>query len=119
MRRCGTKHPRAAPVAVAVVGLVALVAWLSAVDLPAQVGDAKQAGGAMQHQDLFRGANPETGPPDDIRLKPEIRYAPIGNNAIIEGDIVVGKVDEIRQRRFYALIEEAREIGHVDDLGLP
>jgi hypothetical protein len=74
----------------------------------------------MPHQDMFRAAKPETAQVDwDPRLKPEIRYAPIGTDAIIEGDIVVGKLTEVRKRKIYSWSEEAKQLNPDDpNLGL-
>jgi hypothetical protein len=78
-----------------------------------------QGAGMMHHQDLFRSAKPETANVDwDPRLKPQVRYAPIGDDAIIQGDIVIGKLDDVRRRKLYSWSEELKQIGDIDDLNL-
>lgn len=85
---------------------------------------APQAGAAHGpemdgHQDMMRSAPPETALNDwDPRLKPEVRYAPIGEDAIIQGDIVIGKVAEVRQRTLYNLVDQANQLGDLDELNL-
>jgi hypothetical protein len=85
---------------------------------------APQAGtahgpGMEAHKDMLRSAPPETAINDwDPRLKPEVRYAPIGEDAIIQGDIVIGKVAEVRQRTLYNLVDQANQLGDIDQLKL-
>jgi hypothetical protein len=107
-----------AATATIVAGLVASLAGISAWNLPAQVANPHAGGAVMKHQDLFRAARPETAQNDwDERLKPSFRYAPIGGDAVIEGDIVVGKLAEVRRRKLYSWSEAARQLDP-DDPGL-
>jgi hypothetical protein len=81
---------------------------------PAQAADHEK------HLDLFRSASYETAPPDwDPRMKPDVKYSPIGDQAIIQGDILIGKLSVVRQRRLYSWSEEARQIKlEEENLGL-
>ncbi|ODT98666.1 MAG: hypothetical protein ABS79_05515 [Planctomycetes bacterium SCN 63-9] len=102
-------------------GGITLAAWVSA-GPPAQPnhgGHAAQpkpgaqapAGSHAQHEDLFRSTAPEVARVDwDPRFKREVKYSAIGDRAIIQGDIVLGKLDDVRRRRLYSLAEEARQI---------
>ena len=71
--------------------------------VPAPAPDAVHA-----HLEWKVTGSVETGPSLDPRLKPEVRYAPVGDVAMIEGDIVLGKIDQIRRWHFYQLVEDVR-----------
>lgn len=121
-----------------VATLVVLATWDRAITAPAQVaaptpppGTANpaqpapppagpaQGPGMEAHQDMLRSAPPETAINDwDPRLKPEIRYGAIGEDAIIQGDIVIGKVAEVRQRTLYNLADQANQLGDIAQLKL-
>jgi hypothetical protein len=60
----------------------------------------------------------EFGPSRDPRLKQDIRYAPVGDVAMIEGDICVGKVESLRAGRFYDLVEDVKMTGPEEKLDL-
>ena len=47
-----------------------------------------------------------------------MRYAAIGEHAIIQGDIVLGKLADVRQRTLYNLVDQANQIGDIDQLDL-
>jgi hypothetical protein len=136
MSRVHVRDPRFAAAAVS-AALVTVVAWSQAVTAPAQVvtstspgttnaiqAAAPQAGagqgpGMEAHNDMLRSAKPEIALNDwDPRLKPEIRYGAIGENAIIQGDIVIGKVAEVRQRTLYNWVDQVNQIGDIDELNL-
>ena len=87
-------------------------------DVPEERAAAPEPPQAHEHWGLKFTEPVETGPPGDPRLKPEVRYAPVGDDAMIEGDIVIGKVAPIRRGRFYALVEEAKMTASEDKLDL-
>jgi hypothetical protein len=98
--------------------LVALVPLAPGLDRPARGQHPSQTHADGKHFDLFRSAKPETTHLDwDPRFRPEVRYSPMGDQAIIQGDIVIGKLSEIRRRKLYSWSAEARQI-NLDDPAL-
>jgi hypothetical protein len=128
MNRIHVRDPRFAAAAV-IAALVIVAAWSQAVTAPAQVvlptppgtTNAVQPAAPALHarEDMLRSAKPETALNDwDPRLKPEVRYGAIGEDAIIQGDIVIGKVSEVRQRTLYNWVDQVSQLGDIDELNL-
>ena len=108
MSRSSPLVPRAAT-ASAVCGLVVSAVVMSGMRSPARGQNPNQEVYAHRHKDMFRAAKPETTQNDwDQRLKPQVRYGPIGDKAIIEGDIVIGSLADIHKRKLYFLSEAAK-----------
>lgn len=117
MVRLSLNGPRSLTAAV-VAGLVTFTAWNLPAQPPRRPAPSKKSMEVMKHLDLFRSAKAEVAENVDPRLKTQVHYAPIGDYAIIQGDIVIGKLEDVRRRKLYGWSEEVKQLGDLDGLAL-